>query len=154
MPIRHQGLRNAGTLVLVVGASGVGKDTLIEAARQRFGDDARYLFPKRIITRGDHTGEPHLAIGKTEFGRLEARGALFLCWHAHGFGYGIPKVAKRALQTGRTVVVNVSRTTIAEARKLWPRTRRVFSMQSAATRSRRLFASWPPPRSVCAASSR
>ncbi len=123
MADERDGPRRAGTLVLVVGASGVGKDTLIEAARRRFRDDARFVFPERVITRAEQAGEPHVAVSDAEFERLEADGALLLSWRAHGNAYGIPIEARRALEAGRTVVVNVSRTVIGSARRLWPRTR-------------------------------
>ncbi len=123
MAEEHDEPLGAGTLVLVVGASGAGKDTLIEAARRRFRDDPRLVFPQRVITRGGQTGEAHVGVDEAEFARLEADGALFLAWRAHGNAYGIPITARRALEAGHTVVVNVSRTVIARARALWPRTR-------------------------------
>ncbi|MGI9383615.1 MAG: phosphonate metabolism protein/1,5-bisphosphokinase (PRPP-forming) PhnN [Methyloligellaceae bacterium] len=111
-----------GTLVLVVGASGVGKDTLIDAARRHFSADGHLVFPKRVITRAHQADEPHIAVSEEEFGRLEADGALFLSWQAHDTSYGIPIRARRDLEAGRTVIVNVSRTAIEPARKLWSST--------------------------------
>lgn len=112
-----------GNLVLVVGASGVGKDTLIDAARRRFAADTAFIFPKRVITRASQADEPHIAVTEQEFRRLEADGAFFLAWQAHDTSYGIPIRAKRDLEAGRTVVINVSRTAIGPARQLWPRMR-------------------------------
>ena len=40
-----------GTLALVVGPSGAGKDALIDGARHHFAGDPRYSFPRRLITR-------------------------------------------------------------------------------------------------------
>jgi ribose 1,5-bisphosphokinase len=105
----------AGSLVLVVGPSGAGKDTLIEAARAQLRDDPRFAFPMRIITRPTDPHERHVEVSEAEFDRLHAEGAFLLAWSAHGNRYGVPGGAATALEGGQTVVVNVSRTVIEEA---------------------------------------
>jgi phosphonate metabolism protein PhnN/1,5-bisphosphokinase (PRPP-forming) len=113
-------MRGRGILFLVVGPSGVGKDSLIDGARRLLADDVSYYFPKRYITRPkDAGGEPHRAVTEQEFERLKAEGALMLGWNAHGHCYGIPVAAEEALAAGRSVVVNVSRQAIEEARQRW-----------------------------------
>jgi ribose 1,5-bisphosphokinase len=102
---------NAGTLmlVLVVGPSGAGKDTLLDAARRALADDPRFRFVRRIITRpADAGGEAHEAVTVEEFMRRDYA----LQWQAHRLRYGIPA---EAIEAGRVVVANVSRTIIAEA---------------------------------------
>jgi len=102
-------LRGRGVLVLVVGPSGAGKDTLIEAAKRALGDDARFHFVRRVITRpADAGGEAHEAVTETEFAGRE----FALQWQAHGLRYGIPA---EAIEGGEVTVANVSRTVIAEA---------------------------------------
>lgn len=108
----------AGTLVLVVGPSGAGKDTLIGEARRLLEDEPRIVFARRAITRppGDPT-EQHLAITPAEFAAQEARGEFLLSWPAHGLSYGIPVAYERMLDQGHIVVANVSRTVIREAER-------------------------------------
>lgn len=105
-----------GTLFLVVGPSGAGKDTLLTGARERLKDNPRYIFAKRLITRpADAGGEDHVEITADEFERLRSDGAFLLSWTAHGLGYGLPATLADDLAAGRNVVANVSRSVIAEA---------------------------------------
>jgi phosphonate metabolism protein PhnN/1,5-bisphosphokinase (PRPP-forming) len=43
-----------------------------------------------------------------------------LHWQAHGFDYGLPLELVAALEQGRSVVANVSRTVVADARRRFP----------------------------------
>ncbi len=112
----------AGVLILVAGPSGSGKDTLISEARRHFHSHAQVVFCERIITRADQTGEAHLALSRDDFTRAESEGGFFLSWDAHGLRYGVPAEIEGALRAGKSVVVNVSRRAVAEARAKWPRT--------------------------------
>jgi len=60
MPDSCAPLRGRGTLVLVVGPSGAGKDSVIGALRQRLAGDDRVAFARRVITRAvEEGGEAH-----------------------------------------------------------------------------------------------
>jgi ribose 1,5-bisphosphokinase len=111
-----------GTLILVVGPSGSGKDTLLAAARRHFSGTDSVIFCERIITRSGDIGEKHVCVSETEFERMAASGGFFLFWDAHGLSYGIPAEMLTALEAGKTVVANVSRRIIAEAQGKWPHT--------------------------------
>ena len=102
-----------GTLFLVVGPSGAGKDSLIAAARGKLPE--RFAFPCRVITRAAEVSESHEACMDDEFARREARGEFALSWQAHGMRYGVPAF-ETALAAGRHVVVNVSRDVVEAAR--------------------------------------
>ena len=80
----------AGTLFLVVGPSGAGKDSLIDGLRARL-DPSRFVFARRTITRPSGApGEDHLACSETEFERARSRGDFLITWQAHGLHYGLP----------------------------------------------------------------
>lgn len=111
-----------GTLFLVVGPSGAGKDTLINGARRRLEADARFVFARRLVTRPGHA-PGDIAMAPDHFEAARRQGAFALSWRAHGLAYGVPRDISKALEEGRCVIANVSRGVIAEARKAFPRIR-------------------------------
>ena len=111
----------AGTLFLVVGPSGAGKDTLIDGARAALAGDARVVFARRAITRpADAGGEAHETVTEAEFAARRDAGGFMLHWQAHGLSYGIPSSYADDLAAGRNVVANVSRAVIADAIRRFP----------------------------------
>lgn len=104
-------------LVLVVGPSGAGKDTVLNPAKQALCNDIRFRFVRRVITRpASAGGEDHEAVSETEFGRRQ----FALQWQAHGLSYGIPADISGDLAQGTVVVANVSRGVISEAASRFP----------------------------------
>jgi ribose 1,5-bisphosphokinase len=110
-----------GRLVLVVGPSGAGKDTLIDAVRAACRDEASVAFPRRVITRPSSSAEDHDTMSAAAFDQAAANGAFALRWMAHGLKYGIPAAIDDDIRAGRTVVCNLSRTVIGSARKRYAR---------------------------------
>ena len=106
-----------GRLVLVVGPSGAGKDTLIARARAACRDDGSVVFPRRIVTRPPSAFEENEFMPAVAFEQAAAGGAFAFWWSAHGHMYGIPLAVDFDIEAGRTVVCNVSRTVIASVRQ-------------------------------------
>jgi phosphonate metabolism protein PhnN/1,5-bisphosphokinase (PRPP-forming) len=128
-----------GALVLVVGPSGAGKDTLIGAAKTALGDDPRFSFPRRVVTRQAMVElEDHDSVDTAEFGRRKLRGAYALDWEAHGLCYGVPAAIDAAMVAGRVVVVNTSRKVIEQAVEKYPACHVLVVMADRDVRARRL----------------
>ena len=105
-------------LILVVGPSGAGKDTLIEGARRAFAGDPTLHIARRVVTRQAQPGaEDHDVLSPDDFFTAERAGAFLLSWHAHGLSYGIPTDLQKLRTGGVTVIANVSRLVIDEARR-------------------------------------
>jgi ribose 1,5-bisphosphokinase len=106
-----------GRLVLVVGPSGAGKDTLIDLARTALQDNPTVVFPRRVVTRTASAAEAHDIMSTDAFDRAARAGAFALTWDAHDLRYGIPAGIDADIRAGRTVVCNVSRAIIDAARR-------------------------------------
>lgn len=105
-----------GRLVLVVGPSGAGKDTLLRLAQAACADDHEIVFPRRIVTRASSADEDNIALSPDGFARARDHGDFAVHWDAHGHSYALPLEINDDIRAGRAVVANVSRTVIAELR--------------------------------------
>jgi ribose 1,5-bisphosphokinase len=108
-----------GRLVLVVGPSGAGKDTLLGLARAACAEDPGIVFPRRIVTRESSAAEDNVAVSADEFRRALAHGDFAVHWQAHGHSYALPLEIDDDIRAGRTVVANVSRTVLEALRKAY-----------------------------------
>jgi ribose 1,5-bisphosphokinase len=109
-----------GCLVLVVGPSGAGKDTLLGAARAACAGDGTISFVRRVVTRQTSAAEDHASHTDAEFRQALADGAFSFWWEAHGLKYGVPVSIEADLAAGLTVVCNVSRAIVAHLRTRYP----------------------------------
>lgn len=102
--------QGAGALVVVVGPSGAGKDSVMGFAARHFADCHDVHFVRRVITRpSDAGGEVHESVSEDEFVDMQKDGAFAVFWDAHGLKYGIPSVVLENVRNGMTAIVNGSR---------------------------------------------
>lgn len=112
----------AGTMIVVVGPSGAGKDSVMAYAARHFTNEARMRFVRRVITRPANAGgEAHEAIDMDGFRKREAAGAFAVSWDAHGLCYGIPGETLDQLENGITLVANGSRSALPAFAKSYAR---------------------------------
>ncbi|MCF3640863.1 phosphonate metabolism protein/1,5-bisphosphokinase (PRPP-forming) PhnN [Rhizobium sp. TRM95111] len=111
-----------GAMVVVVGPSGAGKDSVMSFAAKALGEDGRVVFARRVITRpADAGGEAHEGVDPPTFARMRDEGAFCVWWEAHGLSYGIPRSALAAMADGSVVVVNGSRSALPRFEAAVPR---------------------------------
>lgn len=110
----------SGTIVVVVGPSGAGKDTIIDYARACLKGDGNFSFVRRYITRSQNAGgEDHAAVDHARFSDLAADGQLALHWQAHGLFYGIPSSTLELISQGKVLIANGSRSAIPLFREVY-----------------------------------
>lgn len=95
-----------GRLVLVVGPSGAGKDTLIAIAA---GEVPGVVVMSRAVTRPPSAAESNEELSVAAFDAALAAGDFAIHWEAHGLKYGLRRDIDDHIRSCRTVVVNVSR---------------------------------------------
>lgn len=119
IPVQRSAGIGPGRLVLVVGPSGAGKDTLIGLAKAACGDDRTIVFSRRVVTREGSTSEDNEHLSPASFAEALARGEFAMHWRAHGHLYGLRRAIDDEIRGGRTVVVNVSRTVVEAMRRAY-----------------------------------
>lgn len=116
IPAANSDAIGPGKLVLVVGPSGAGKDTLLGLARAACVDDPTVVFARRVVTREASSAEDNEQMAAEGFREAQAQGAFAVHWEAHGHAYGLPRSIEDDVRAGRTVVANVSRGVISALR--------------------------------------
>jgi len=107
----------SGRFIAVVGPSGVGKDSVMEALCAQRPD---LLRARRVITRDPEAGgEDYEAVSPALFAARAAGGDFALHWGAHGLQYGIPASVKDALRGGQDVLANLSRGVLSKADRVF-----------------------------------
>jgi phosphonate metabolism protein PhnN/1,5-bisphosphokinase (PRPP-forming) len=107
----------AGWLILVVGPSGAGKDSILRGTANQLANDSRFVFPKRVVTRrADTQSEDHSTMSEMEFATAVAEDQFALWWLAHGNSYGIWRSIDDEMKSGKTVIINCSRAILDEAK--------------------------------------
>jgi ribose 1,5-bisphosphokinase len=111
----------------VVGNSGSGKDSIISGAVENYPSNLKKPFiPKRYITRPPSEFEYNIYISPVEFKEMANQGKFALKWHIYGLDYGVLIEIDDWLKKGHSVIVNVSRIVINEARKQYKNIKVIF----------------------------
>jgi phosphonate metabolism protein PhnN/1,5-bisphosphokinase (PRPP-forming) len=96
-------------------------------------------FARRTVTRPQALGaEDHDSMTADEFDAAEKAGAFLLSWRAHGLAYGIPASLQDKRTAGCTVIANVSRSVVDDARRRLSPVRIIVVTASPGVLARRL----------------
>ncbi len=130
-----------GTMIVVVGPSGAGKDSVIDFALRRLGSGEAVHLVQRAITRPtDAGGEVHECVSPEAFDARLCADGFAVAWEAHGLKYGIPRDAVERIGAGQTLIANGSRAALAQFRRVFPRLVIVQIVASADVLAQRLLA--------------
>jgi ribose 1,5-bisphosphokinase len=108
-----------GRLILVVGPSGAGKDTLIGLAQAACAGAGHIVFPRRVVTREASPSEDNEQVSLDAFRQARSKNEFAVHWEAHGHCYALPRAIDDVIRGGRTVVANVSRTVVGAVRRAY-----------------------------------
>jgi ribose 1,5-bisphosphokinase len=108
-----------GRLILVVGPSGAGKDTLIGCAAAACADDGNIVFPRRVVTREASPSEDNEQVSLDAFRQARGKDEFAVQWEAHGHCYALRRAINDDIRSGRTVVANVSRAVVDAVRRAY-----------------------------------
>lgn len=106
----------SGHLYYLMGASGSGKDSLLQGCRDRLDHNHNAVIAHRYITRAaDAGGENHIHLTESEFVLRRDNGMFCMHWASHGHLYGIGKEVETWIALGLNVIINGSRHYLPEA---------------------------------------
>ncbi len=117
-------------IILIMGASGVGKDTLLRHARKQ----VEAQFVKRYITRKPDAHEDNYYVSEADFVYLKSSGAFISHWQAHGNNYGIKATD---ITKGRNII-SISRGAIADFEQVYARVTAIEVVANHTLRAERL----------------
>lgn len=111
----------SGKLLYLIGASGSGKDSLLEGCRQRLQPHHGCFVAHRYITRAANIGgENHIHLSEDEFDMRANMGMFAMQWYSHGYSYGIGSEVDSWLAKDVNVVINGSRDYLQIAMASYP----------------------------------
>ncbi|MFK7854976.1 MAG: phosphonate metabolism protein/1,5-bisphosphokinase (PRPP-forming) PhnN [Granulosicoccus sp.] len=114
----------SGCLIVVVGPSGAGKDSVLQASQRQLSHTQDVRFVQRVITREAADGyENHKALDHEAFIAREQAGDFCLTWQAHDLYYGVPLCVADWVNDGYTVILNGSRRALPSIQSVFPELR-------------------------------
>jgi len=112
-----------GRIVYLMGASGAGKDSLIDYALTHFPGPRNFAVVRRYVTRkssGENSRCDH-PLTPAEFRRRQQEGFFCMTWQGYGYHYGIARQElETLLRKPLNGIINGSRRYHPQARRQYP----------------------------------
>jgi len=135
----NEPLPHSARLIVVVGPSGAGKDSVLQAWAELRGPGEHVHLAQRVITRPHDGGaEQHESVSEEAFAALLREGAFATHWDAHGLRYGVRRPEFAPLAVNAWVVLNSSRAHLATLHAQAPMLKVVEITAPAELRAQRL----------------
>lgn len=127
-------------LVVFVGPSGSGKDTLMVKSRDKLlAEGYNVHIVRRSITRPSDHNEAFESLTRDQFIEHEANGRFILSWDIYGNQYGIPREQiDPYIMAGHVVLVNLSRAKTLELKQHYPEAKLVLVKTPSETAKKRI----------------
>ena len=122
MPVNNRGPAR-GRIIYLMGASGVGKDSLIGYVLGRFPGEKNFVVTRRYVTRqgSGENSRYDLPVTTAEFQQLEREGFFTMSWEGYGYRYGIGRrELENNLENQFHCIINGSRRYYPLARQQYP----------------------------------
>lgn len=113
-----------GTLFLIAGPAGSGKQALVDAVIENRPDIRRA--PLIVSAQNSHNGCVVGSVTPDHFLYLMRRDTFALQWDSDGIRYGLTHDATRQLRDGQSLIVYCDIFVIDKARELYPNVRAVY----------------------------
>jgi len=114
-----------GYLILVVGNSGSGKDTIIKEVILK-NPHLKLKAPKRYVTRTPSVDEENIFLTDEEFRQKSKQHEFAIEWEIYGLKYAVPIEINDWLKNGYFVIINVSRNVVDQTKKKYQNCRVIF----------------------------
>jgi len=114
-----------GYLILVVGNSGSGKDTIIKEVILRT-QALKLIAPKRYITRTPSVDEDNIFLTEDAYQKKSIHHEFAIQWEIYGLKYGVSIELDDWLKNGYSVIINVSRNVVEQTKQKYSKCRVVF----------------------------
>jgi phosphonate metabolism protein PhnN/1,5-bisphosphokinase (PRPP-forming) len=124
-------------IILIVGPSGAGKDSLLSLCQKAFAGRDGILFIPRYVTRMPDDNERNYYLDQSAFNTLKQSGFFFIDWQAHGncYGIGLDPLLRKDKQA---VIISVSRTVIGTFEQFFDDVETIFISAPESVLSKRL----------------